>query len=162
MGIAVRGAVGLREGDGRSAGGRDPQQPGADRRRVDDGVVLGPRPAERIARLDEAHRRAALDLGLLQVALREERHPLVVRREERLPGAVRARDGARLDRVEVAQVEEGVLGPLPRHVGHRAAVARDGRRRGELGARRERDRQASRLWRDVRGPAPQCERSDRE
>ena len=77
---------------------------------------------------------------------------LPVRREERLLGSVRTGHQARLERVHVTQVELRVAVPLPRDVGDRAAVARDGRIGGDLLAGRKRDRQSRRRLPRIRGP----------
>ena len=118
--VAVRRAIRPGQGlDGAAARGH-PQQAGPERRGVDDRVVLVPRPALRVRGVDEADGRAAGDLGLLQLSLREERDPPAVWREERFL-ARRSNLGTRRASNEftIAQIELRVVVALPRDVRHR-------------------------------------------
>ena len=111
----VAGLVERRQRDGRTAAIGDAQQPRRLRRRHDDRSVGRPRRAARIA-ADVRHvdHRPAADRDLGQLALGEERQPSPVRREERLPGAVRAGDAAQRRIAQLAQVEPPGARPRPR------------------------------------------------
>ena len=94
MRVFVARLVERRQRNGRAAAIRDAQQPGGLARRDDHRAVGGPRRAARVA-ADVRHfeHGPAADRHLGELAVREERHPLPVGREERLPGAVGARPG---------------------------------------------------------------------
>src|SRR5580765_8509505 len=101
MGVAIGRAVRLGDGLGCSSAGRNLQESRAERCRVNDCVVLGPRATEGIGRFGEPDRSGAGDLGLLKLSLREEPHPLAIRRKERLSSALRTWHSTRLERSEV-------------------------------------------------------------
>jgi adenine-specific DNA methylase len=91
---------------GRTAAIGDAQQTRRLRRRHDDRSVGRPRRAARIAAdVRDVDHRPAADRDLGQLALAEERQPPSVRREERLPGAVRASETAQRRIAQLAQVE---------------------------------------------------------
>ncbi len=152
MRVLVAGLVERRERDGGAAAIRDAHQPRRLGRRDDDRAVGRPRRAARIAadvrQLDHG---PAADRHLGELALPEERQPSPVRREERLPGAVGARQPAQRRIAQLAQIES----PRP-------AIGRlDGQQRpvgGEGKGRREprRERQRRRELEAQPGGRPGC------
>ena len=124
-------------GTGTPAAIRNAQQPRRLRRRDDDRAVRRPRRAARIAAdVRQLEHRPAADRHLGQLAVGEERDPLPVRREERLPRAFGASQAAQRGIAQLAQVES----PRPafdRLEDEQRPGGRDRERRGELA--RERD-----------------------
>jgi len=73
VGVALGRSVGLGERFRSASGGRNPQETGAERRGVNDRVVVVPRSAEGVGGIGDADRSASSDLCLLQLSTREER-----------------------------------------------------------------------------------------
>ena len=170
--VLVAGLVERRERDGGAAAVRDAHQPRRLGRRDDDRAVGRPRRAARIAadvrQLDDG---PAADRHLGELALPEERQPSPVRREERLPGAVGARQPAQRRIAQLAQIESprpaiGRLDGQQRPVGGKCKWRREPRR--ERQRRRELEAQPGgrpgcarlRPQQEPRGQRGQHERGD--